>query len=357
MIKLDYSLTNIQDRIDLVNKILEENPNPSNAYLEILSTYIIVPIEKEERKAQKKKENSVLTENHLSVINDHEISYEGLVSKLENGEDGIYNLMADKTKKLPLKPKKEPITTRDLEEIPPLKDLRDAIAAWEQKAKTATGRDAYIIRKTIIELRQEQYTIRDIFRKPVTAHNVTHSRPMIPLDESYAIDKDGNITTTGVSLCNEKVCSAILCNYNYFKRACYGKFDSDLWYLMEDFDNLYKEVVTDAFPIYDLLVQDKIKGYQNSEIQKDIFDSFGVRHSLEYISILWRHKIPALLAARAQEDLLSWHYLTVEKGKYKKCTRCGQIKLAHNHYFSKNNTSKDGFYSICKECRNKKVVK
>ena len=57
MIKLDYSLTNIQDRIDLVNKILEETPNPSNAYLEILSTYIIVPIEKEERKAQKKKEH------------------------------------------------------------------------------------------------------------------------------------------------------------------------------------------------------------------------------------------------------------------------------------------------------------
>ena len=42
-------------------------------------------------------------------------------------------------------------------------------------------------------------------------------------------------------------------------------------------------------------------------------------------------------------------FLTItykEKGKYKKCSRCGQIKLAHNKYFSKNKTSKDGFYSI-----------
>ena len=47
----------------------------------------------------------------------------------------------------------------------------------------------------------------------------------------------------------------------------------------------------------------------------------------------------------------------IEKGKYKTCSRCGQIKLAHNKYFSKNKTSKDGFYSICKACRNTKAKK
>ena len=33
----------------------------------------------------------------------------------------------------------------------------------------------------------------------------------------------------------------------------------------------------------------------------------------------------------------------------------GAIKLAHNKFFSKNSSSKDGFYSICKSCRNKKI--
>ena len=47
-------------------------------------------------------------------------------------------------------------------------------------------------------------------------------------------------------------------------------------------------------------------------------------------------------------------YTFEEKGNWKKCSRCGQVKLAHNHFFSKNSTSKDHFYSICKECRNKK---
>ena len=81
---------------------------------------------------------------------------------------------------------------------------------------------------------------------------------------------------------------------------------------------------------------------------------FGIKHSLEYISSLWRKKIPKLIASQAEDEYLYWYYLNIEKGKYKKCSRCGQIKLAHNKYFSKNKTSRDGYYSICKKCRNSK---
>ena len=111
------------------------------------------------------------------------------------------------------------------------------------------------------------------------------------------------------------------------------------------------------YPLYKQIMVDKIDGMQNLQIQRDLEECFGVTHSLEYISSLWRKKIPKLIASAAEDQILDWHYLDVEKGKYKRCSRCGQIKLAHNKYFSKNKTSKDGFYSICKSCRNAKAKK
>ena len=80
-----------------------------------------------------------------------------------------------------------------------------------------------------------------------------------------------------------------------------------------------------------------------------------MKHSIEYISSLWCKKIPKLLSEQAQKDFLEWYFTNKEKGKWKKCTRCGEIKLAHNMFYSRNTSSKDGFYSICKDCRNKKI--
>ena len=95
-----------------------------------------------------------------------------------------------------------------------------------------------------------------------------------------------------------------------------------------------------------------VKSYKLVKVKSKSYEKFNVKHSLEYISSLWRKKIPKLIAETAEDDLLNWYFLNIKKGKYKKCSRCKEIKLAHNKYFSKNKTSKDGFYSICKKCRN-----
>ena len=107
-------------------------------------------------------------------------------------------------------------------------------------------------------------------------------------------------------------------------------------------------VLKDDYPmLYDIL-RYKIDGKSNLEIQALLLNDYDTTHSVEYISSLWRKKIPKLIAEYIEKDELVWYYTTVEKGKWKKCSRCGKIKLAHNKFFSKNNTSKDGFYSICK---------
>ena len=40
----------------------------------------------------------------------------------------------------------------------------------------------------------------------------------------------------------------------------------------------------------------KIDGKPNLEIQNLLEEEFGIRHSIEYISSLWRNKIPKLIA-------------------------------------------------------------
>ena len=104
---------------------------------------------------------------------------------------------------------------------------------------------------------------------------------------------------------------------------------------------------------YDLVIH-KIDGCNNLQVRKMLEENFGVTYSVEYISTLWRRKIPKIITQCATKNYLIWYYTEVEKGKWKRCSRCGQIKLANNLFFSKNNTSKDGLYSICKECRNKR---
>ena len=44
---------------------------------------------------QEKRQRKILTDNRMTTVNKRETSFEGLVSQLENGEDGIYNLITD----------------------------------------------------------------------------------------------------------------------------------------------------------------------------------------------------------------------------------------------------------------------
>ena len=344
-LSLDYTIETPEERKKLVEQILAENPNPSPAYLETLADYLTLCMEKQERKQKK-----LLTDNRLYTINRRETSFEGLASQFENGEDGIYNLVTeDKNQIFQHKIK---ITEKDLEEIPYLKQIKEAIEFWNETRKTLSGRAAYIAKNAAIELSKDQYIVKNAYRKPVVTNQCPHTNWPVPLDAEEKV-VDGEIVYSGVSLMNPKVCSAILCNYSKLRASGEGNFMGDTWYLIEDFDNLATEALA-PHPLYERLVELKIDGRSNAQIQQALQEEFGIKHSLEYISSLWRNKIPKLIAATAEEQFLDYWYLNVEKGTYKKCTRCGQVKLAHNKYFSKNDSSRDHFYSICKDCRNDK---
>ena len=350
-IKMDYKLKTAEERVEKVKEIIANTPSErlTQKYLEKLSDYIVIPIERQERK-----ENHIITDNHNITVTKREMSFEGLVGRLENGEDGIYNMIAN-DKNIIFQPKVS-ITPQDLEEMPELKKLHEAILKVEEQLKTARGKTAYKLRKQLIEMRKDQYVIKGSYKKPIYSMNLIKSASKIDLSEKVKEDKDnGTVSSDGlINFFNEKHISALLCNYSKLKEDSWDKFNNDMKWMMMDLDVLVDNALKEKYPLYYDIVIYKIDGKQNAEIQQLLYEKHGIKHSVEYISCLWRNKIPKLIAEQAQKDWLIWHYTFEDYGKWKRCSRCGQIKLAHNYYFSKNKTSRDGYYSICKECRNKK---
>lgn len=349
-IKLDYTLRTPAERSALAQKIIDTAPSSqlTDKYLEILSDYILDALPKEE-----KKEKYITTSNRQVTIDKRETSYEELVSKFENGEDGVYNLI-NNDKNQYLTPKVE-ITAEDIAEIPGMERLKEEIESIEKQAARAVGRTKYLLKKQAIEMRQQQYILKEMWRQPHRCNVATNtSGNRIEISDEVYFDEKGDPTSDAVvTFFKPAHISAILCNYELLHTHLKHKYQSDFHYMMRDFEKLLREGL-EPYPAYRTLVEAKIDGQTNAEIQKLLIEKHNLHHTPEYISSLWRNKIPKILSEKAKEDYLIWYYTEVERGTWKRCTRCGEVKLAHNRFFSKNNTSKDTYYSICKCCRNAK---
>ena len=290
----------------------------------------------------------------MVTINKRETSFQGLAAKFQNGEDGIYNMITN-DKNIIFTPKIS-ITAADLEQIPELRELREEIQRVEKVMEASSGRKKRMLKKQLIQMRQDQYVIKNAYRRNINCLNGIHSFNSLSFNNKITVDELGKIKDESlISFFNPKHLSALLCNYSKLKEDCYGKFYTDGYYIMEDLDNLIEKTLRDKYPLYYSLLIYKIDGKQNVQIQSLLQAEHHIKHSIQYISALWRNKIPKLLADQAEKDYLEWYYSEKEYGRWKKCSRCGEIKLAHNKFFSRNNSSRDGFYSICKACRNKKT--
>lgn len=157
------------------------------------------------------------------------------------------------------------ITQRDLDTIPYLKQLRDTINAWEAAAKHASGKDAFTMKKALIEMRKDQYLIKQAYYQPIVSCKLTKTSRVTPPLEDKSYLKGSEIVVKGISLMDTKTVSAVLCNYTKLKEDSWDQFDGDTWYLMQDFDKLCTKALAD-YPIYDRIVEWKVDGKPNSEI-------------------------------------------------------------------------------------------
>lgn len=305
-----------------------------------------------------KKGKYILTPNRMVTVDKREISFQGFSENLENQESGIYNFITEANKNVLLTPKIQ-ITEQDIQDIPPLAELRQAIDLIEKQKNAAMGRKKALLTKHLIEMRKDQYVIKNAFKQPVVVTKVIRNfGKKLHLNENITINEKGEPESDGlISLFNPTHISCLLCNYTNLKKELSGKIENDFYYLINDFEKLINKTLCGDYAIYLDLIKLKFKDKTSKQIAEALLQKYGYTYSTEYISILWRKKIPKLLADKAKQNWIVWHYTFEEKGKWKKCSKCQEIKLAHPYFFTKNKTSKDGWYSICKCCRNQKKIK
>ena len=221
--KLDYSLTTPEERIECVNKLLAETPPDqlNKGYLSYMSDYILFVADRNQTKKEKKTEKPILTKNREVTVNKRQVSYEEIVSNLENGEDGIYALISDNKNQI-LDPK-SPISKKDLEEIPGLQEQYNLIQSFQHQLENTTNGDKrFKLKRSIIETWQQMYILRASHKAAITGHS--HAGGQIKalaktnLDENITLDADGIPRSDGIlSLLNPTHISYLLCYYSKLK--------------------------------------------------------------------------------------------------------------------------------------------
>lgn len=149
--QLDYTLSTPEARIEYVNQIIAQTPSEelTPIYLTYLSNYILFTSDKNQTKKERKEELPILTKNREITINKRQVSFEEIVSNLENGEDGLYALISDNKNQI-LDPR-TPFTDKDYEEIPELYTHYSNIQSLQEQLNKATGSQKYYLKKAIIE--------------------------------------------------------------------------------------------------------------------------------------------------------------------------------------------------------------
>lgn len=351
--KLDYNLKTEEERKQCVNTMVavyqEAGREFTNSYLQIIANYLLlldVPKVHKDRK--------VLTPNRLKTINLRETSYESLAESLPGGEDEINNLIETNPKTF-LLTQKQVITDEDIKNIPGLKDLLEGIAVKEKALETAEGRAKFLLKKNLIEDHKTKFILKQDY--------INYTKPLkrnsgiwgYNLTGEVSFDPDGTLhnDTAIIRLDNPEHIKTILNNYSYLKEETYGDFEGYMLYLIWSVEDLIDEYIKDKDEIlFEILVR-KIDGMSGKDIIEVLNMKFGVDYNENKISKAWCQTIPNIISeAYIKKAMISWW--EQHNWPMKTCNKCGQTYPLNPLFFHRNNALSDGFFNICKSCRNKK---
>ena len=249
-------------------------------------------------------------------------------------------------------------------------------------------------RHQLVELRREQFTLRDTY-----LDKVVRRTPVEPEIDSRNIDIEAEIPVYPLGLSNSPIGALIFKEKDLLHPQSYSEEEQTkmvkflwqkkdearpaLYFDFEDLEHVYElfrqlnemELNVNELPIDSNLRQliDTLKYYVEiadlSDVQKEILElkiaktknqeiadyvnkKYGKSYTANYISTIFRQKIIPKI-----NESVKFHALIIENicfsENFKRCSNCGKILLIAPDNFVRKARAKDGFSAQCKVCDKK----
>lgn len=387
MVQLDFNLYSSQEREAYVEEYLKNNPNKnfSSTDLETIANYILYGKDKDTGESIVDRKEVQIKTKYNSYAKKEPESLDELIES-PTFDERIFNTERNRYKVI--KPKIDREKDKD---IPGIQELWRAIDRYQYIIDVNTGKindpDApkltslqlYKFKHMVIDMRRQQFYLKDMAKPTICMFGTSARKVYQSEDTSLPWDLENSnfsIAPLGVLIGKDSKFYSPKDyrgpNYTYNTEA---KFIIDfrnsdhIYYLLENYEDLRISAdnkpestigfLLDTLDFYTaraklsepkkIILEYKKHKLHNEVIKSRLEKDFGLTHSANYISTIWKQKICKEIADAAK--LHYDYYLNREKPfAWKKCSQCDQIKLKDTREFMRKSRSSDGLASKCKEC-------
>lgn len=396
---LDYSIERDVDRLHAIEDILDKLPTtPTPNELEQMASYILYGKDEEGKNAVQRGETTDGDKRYKSFARteDKNLSLDEI---LDNPLADQTNLRPATERYIYTKKKTDIIRPKGDDPgdsiIPGMQQLWDRIDYLEHVVAVNEGRAPadpsvtilrdnyrlYQLKHMLIDLRREQYYLKDSWNPPIhflavtppkpqtynwdqdTAYWLTEEQWRAKLAASYypydrdishyktKVDSDGTTWVWWVvrrhhfDWENPVYIHALIDHYSNIYMQVYDKMDSWGRTLIYDFDRYFD--MCHFSPLREYVLTLRIDRMTCAQIAVAVKEKFGIDYTENYISTILAKEIPRTMAAVVKKHRL---LLETPPQHRKACPRCGRILPLDPLFFGRNKNRKTGYASACKDC-------
>lgn len=352
---LDYTVDSFEDRLGVVEKIVQENDsmlvdfysdhyNPhinqtgllseetrTSKDLEALASYLLYSKDSEAQE-------DTITDYKKKRNTTREAPIENLLKVKESKTEG---------KKAIAKVQKIKVSKEDREEFFELHQTGIAISNLTKMIKTKQDSNGNLLSDK--EVRKLKWIRTDIQKDEIAIKN--ELKGYIRFNTITKAEKD-MIALSYIRYDDVETIRTMVECYEELKQLSKNDTHGYLKVIMIDFDNLIKETPFEDYMKEIFLL--KVQNTKYDEMIEIIKDKYDVDLTKTRLSKITREIIPSMIVETYNKLKEEWVFTEMLRGKYKTCSDCKTNYLASNKYFNQDKMSKDGLRSVCKKCRRKK---